>query len=209
MAIKAVISDLGRVILHFDNHIFYRKLAGYAPLNYEEIAALAFDHGELVRLFDGGRMTPRELYERVTKRVGARIGEEEFFVIYNDIFSPIPGTLDILGALKPGLRLVLLSNTDPMRFGFIRKTFPQILIFDEYVLSYEVGAIKPERAIFEEALRRARCRPEEAVFIDDLAGNVEAAARLGIRGIVFTAGTTDLAAELGALGLLGSAPDAR
>ena len=201
MTIKAVLSDLGRVILHFDNHIFFRKLAGYSSLSYEEIAKLAFDHGELVRLFDGGRMIPREFYERVTGRVGARMDEEAFFSIYNDIFSPIPGTLDILRELKPRVRLVLLSNTDPMRFGLIKRRFPEILIFDEYVLSYEVGAIKPDPAIFEEAIRRAGCRPAEAVFIDDLAVNVEAAAELGIRGIVFTAGTTDLAAELGKMGL--------
>ncbi len=203
MIIKAVVSDLGRVLLHFDNHIFYRKLSGYAPLSYEEIARLAFDHGELVRLFDGGRMAPREFYERVTSRTGARIGYDEFFTIYNDIFSPIPGTLDILGRLKPRARLLLLSNTDPMRFGFIKRTFPEILIFDEYVLSYEVGAIKPDPAIYEEAIRRAGCRPQEAVFIDDLALNVDAAAKQGIKGIVFTAGTTDIAAELRALGFSG------
>jgi putative hydrolase of the HAD superfamily len=203
MSVKAVLSDLGRVILHFDNHVFYRKLAGFAALSYEEIARLAFDHGELVRLFDGGRMTPREFYERVTARTGAKIGPDAFFAIYEDIFSPVPGTLDLLRGLKGGgRRLVLLSNTDPVRFGFIRRRFPEILIFDEYVLSYEVGAVKPDRAIYEEAIRRAGCRPAEAVFIDDLAENVEAAAALGIKGIVFKAGETDLAAELRRFGIL-------
>jgi putative hydrolase of the HAD superfamily len=202
MSVKAVLSDLGRVILHFDNHIFYRKLAGFASLSYEEIARLAFDHGELVRLFDGGRLAPRAFYERVTARTGAAIGYEEFFVIYNDIFSPVPGTLDLLRGVKAaGLRMVLLSNTDPMRFGFIKRRFPEILIFDAYTLSYEVGAIKPDRAIYEDAVRKAACRPEEAVFIDDMAENVEAAAALGIKGIVFKSGETDLAAELRALGI--------
>jgi len=199
---KAVVSDLGRVILHFDNHIFYRKLAGFASLSYEEIARLAFDHGELVRLFDGGRMAPREFYERVTARTGAAIGYEEFFAIYDDIFSLIPGTLDVLRGLKAlGLRLLLLSNTDPMRFGFIKRRFPEILIFDEYILSYQVKAIKPDRTIYDEAIRRAGCRPDEVVFVDDMAENVEAAAALGIKGIVFKAGVTDLAAELRAAGI--------
>lgn len=202
MGVKAVLSDLGRVLLHFDNHIFYRKLAGCASLSYEEIARLAFDHGELVRLFDGGRMEPRDFYERVTARTGASLGYDEFFAVYNDIFSPVPGTLDVLRGLKaPGRRLALVSNTDPMRFGFIRRRFPEILIFDDYVLSYEVGAIKPDRAIYDEAIRRAGCRPDEAVFIDDIAENVEAAAGLGIKGVVFKAGETDLAAALRALGV--------
>ncbi|MBN2205954.1 MAG: HAD family phosphatase [Candidatus Aminicenantes bacterium] len=202
MSVKAVLSDLGRVILHFDNHIFYRKLAGHASLSYEEIARLAFDHGELVRLFDGGRMEPRAFYGRVTARTGAAIGYDAFFAIYNDIFSPIPGTLDVLGGLKAaGLRLVLVSNTDPMRFGFIKRRFPEILIFNDYVLSYEVGAIKPDRAIYEEAIRKAGCRPDEAVFVDDIAENVAAAGALGIKGIVFKAGETDLAAALRALGV--------
>jgi FMN phosphatase YigB (HAD superfamily) len=77
----------------------------------------------------------------------------------------------------------LLSNTDTMRFGFIKRKFPEILIFDEYVLSFEVGFMKPHPQIYKEALERAGFRAKECVFIDDREENIEGAAKLGINGI--------------------------
>ena len=88
-----------------------------------------------------------------------------------------------------------------MRFGFVKKKFPEILIFDEYVLSYEVGFMKPHPQIFKEALRKARAEAEECVFIDDIEGNIEAALSLGINTILFGP-KTDLEAELQKKGLI-------
>jgi len=86
--------------------------------------------------------------------------------------------------LKKNYRLLLLSNTDVMRFAFIRKKFPEIMIFDEYILSFEVGLMKPDPQIYREALKRAKAEVEECVFIDDMKENVEAASKLGINGIL-------------------------
>ena len=52
--------------------------------------------------------------------------------------------------------------------------------FDALYLSYEMGIMKPERRIFEMMLKGEDAKPEETVFIDDSAHNVEAAAALGI-----------------------------
>ena len=42
------------------------------------------------------------------------------------------------------------------RFGFIKKKFPEILLFDDYILSFEVGYMKPHPEIYTEALKKAR-----------------------------------------------------
>ncbi len=67
------------------------------------------------------------------------------------------------------------------------------------MLSYELGMVKPEPEIYLEAARRAGCRPDECVFIDDMPENVEAAAKLGMAGVVYRP-ETDLAAEFRKLG---------
>jgi putative hydrolase of the HAD superfamily len=199
--IRAVISDLGQVLLWFDNDIFIRKLAAHGDLSVEEIKEAAHWNMDLITAFDKGGISPREFYERIVKAVGARMSREEFFAIYNDIFWLNARTLEVLKRVKPTCsKLLLLSNTDPERFGFVRKRFSQILIFDDYVLSYELGLVKPEPGIYREALRRAGCAADECVFIDDLPENVEAAVSLGAKGVVY-APTTDLAAELARLGL--------
>ena len=52
--------------------------------------------------------------------------------------------------------------------------------FDALYLSYEMRVMKPERRIFEMMLEGEKAVPEETVFIDDSAHNVEVAASLGI-----------------------------
>jgi HAD superfamily hydrolase (TIGR01509 family) len=199
--IRAVISDLGQVVLWFDNDIFIRKLAAHGDLSVDEIKEAAHLNMELITAFDKGGISPREFYERIVKAVGGRMSREKFFAIYNDIFWLNARAVEVLKRVKPTVsKLILLSNTDPERFGFVRKRFSQILIFDDYVLSYELGLAKPEPGIYREAVRRAGCAADECVFIDDLPENVEAAVSLGAKGVVYAA-TTDLAAELKELGL--------
>jgi HAD superfamily hydrolase (TIGR01509 family) len=199
--IRAIISDIGRVILWFDNDIFIRKLAATATIPEDKIKEAAHWNLDLLTEFDKGALSPGDFYRRVVQAVGSGIGEAEFRVIYNDIFRLNPPALDVLRKQKAaGMTLILLSNTDILRFGHIRRTYPEILIFDDYVLSYELGMVKPEPRIYLEAARRARCRPEECVFIDDMPENVAAAAALGMSGIVYRP-EIDLEAELVKLGL--------
>jgi putative hydrolase of the HAD superfamily len=53
------------------------------------------------------------------------------------------------------------------------------------VLSYQVGALKPGPEIFQVAIQRAGCRPEECFYTDDTAAHVEAARALGIDAAQF------------------------
>jgi epoxide hydrolase-like predicted phosphatase len=198
--IRCVISDLGKVIIFFDNNIFFEKIADYSPHSKEEIRELALAHFELVEFFDKGEITPQDFHARVIQKLEAHIDYDTFFSIYNDVFSLNPPVLQIMKRLKRKYRLVLLSNTDTMRFGFVKKKFPEILIFDEYVLSFEVGFMKPHPQIYKEALKKAGFPAKECVFIDDREENIKAAAKLGINGI-HLGPQTDLAAILKETGL--------
>lgn len=57
--------------------------------------------------------------------------------------------------------------------------------FDDLIFSAEVGFAKPDRRIFDRALARLQVQPVEAVFIDDVQENVEAAQAIGMAGIRF------------------------
>lgn len=198
--IKAVISDLGKVILFFDNHIFFKKIANYCSYSEDEIARLVRVHFNLIESFDTGKITPEEFYSSVATKLKAQIALDDFFTIYNDVFSLNPPVLQIMKRLKPKYNLILLSNTDIRRFGFIKQKFPEILIFDEYVLSYEVGSMKPHPQIYREALAKASAEAGECVFIDDIEENIQAAEALGINAILFKP-DTDLEKALRTLGL--------
>jgi HAD superfamily hydrolase (TIGR01509 family) len=197
--ISTIISDLGKVVLWFDNNIFYRKMTAFSPKSVDEMRAIVHGSFEFIELFDEGALTPHQFYERAVTLLGARLGYDEFLAAYVDVFSRNQPVIDLLKRSKGRYKLILLSNTDPLRFGFVRERFPDIFFFDDYVLSYEVKALKPGPEIYREALRRAAAPASSCAFIDDMEENIAGAAALGIQTIHYKA-DTDLEKELRTLG---------
>jgi putative hydrolase of the HAD superfamily len=198
--IETIVSDLGGILLHFDNAIFFRKLAAFTLHSPEEIRRVTHDNLDLAVLFEKGAVSPLDFFRNVKDLLELRLEYEEFFSLYVDIFSLDPVVLDLFRRLRPFYKMALLSNTDVMRWTFIKRRFPEILIFDAYGLSFDLGAMKPDPTVYLDVLNQTGTQPEEAVFIDDLMENVEAAERFGLRGIV-RGPATDLEAELLRLGV--------
>lgn len=199
--IKSVISDLGRVLVDFDNWRFLHRMERHSPLSAEDMMSRFRDNISVLRQFDMGKITPDEFYRKAVSLLEASVGKDSFFQYYNDVFSLNPHVLGVLKRLMGRYRLILLSNTDRERYGFVTSKFPEILFFDAYILSYEVGAVKPDLKIYRKALEAARAEAEECVFIDDLEDNIKAAKILGIQTVLLKAGT-DIAARLQDIGLL-------
>ncbi|HYZ85498.1 MAG TPA: HAD-IA family hydrolase, partial [Bryobacteraceae bacterium] len=78
-----------------------------------------------------------------------------------------------------------LSNTNAIHFEMIEANYPILRHFDDKILSYKVGAMKPSPRIYEEAIRRANCEPSEIFFTDDIPQYVEGAKMAGIDAVVF------------------------
>ena len=200
--IRVVIFDMGKVLVWFDNSILFRKLADLAGQDVDRVREVAHVKLELVQSFDRGEITPAEFKERVCSALGLSLSYSQFYEIFNDVYTPNVSALDIVRRLKAaGYVLVLLSNCDPERAGFIQKKFPETQVFDVRIVSYEVKLLKPEPAIYLLALQRAGAKAEECVFIDDMAVNIEAARALGIASVHYEYDKTDLEAELRGLGL--------
>jgi putative hydrolase of the HAD superfamily len=86
----------------------------------------------------------------------------------------------VVRAKRHGVRTALLSNSWGNRYP--RDGWDEM--FDVVVISGEVGLRKPEPEIFDLACSRLDVSPRECVFVDDLAVNVEAAAQLGMTGVL-------------------------
>lgn len=198
--IKSIISDLGNVLIFFDNNIFFDKIAEYSPLSEDEVIREVLAHLELSRSFDMGKVTPEKFYLQATQIFKATVDKTAFFSIYNDIFSLNMPIVGLLKSLQSRYKLVLCSNTDVERFGFVKKKFPEVMLFDKYVVSYEVGFMKPHPRIYEAALEEAGTRPEESVFIDDREENIIAAEKLGLQTILLNP-DTNLEHELQKIGV--------
>ncbi len=198
--IKAIISDMGQVVLWFDNRQFYRRLSQVSSLSEEEIRQVVRDHFDLIELFDTGQISPQEFYAKIISLTRANLAFEAFQEAYSDVFSPNYTVIEILKKAKNCCRLILLSNTDCLRFSFIQQRFPEAMIFDSLVLSYKVGLMKPHPQIYRLALEAAQVAPQEAVFIDDLEENIRMAETLGLATILYRP-ETDLAQALLSFGV--------
>ncbi|MCX7972902.1 MAG: HAD family phosphatase [Candidatus Aminicenantes bacterium] len=198
--IKAIISDMGQVVLWFDNGQFYRRLSQVSPLSQEEIRQIVRDHFELIELLDTGRISPPEFYTKIISLTQANLSYEDFIEAYCNVFSPNYQVINILKRAKTSCRLILLSNTDLLRFSYIRERFPEAMIFDSLVLSYEVGLMKPHPEIYRIALDVAQVSPGEAVFIDDLEENIRTANLLGLKSILYRP-ETELEKALSSFGI--------
>lgn len=112
----------------------------------------------------------------------------------------IDGSVAILESLKrQGHPLYAITNFNHEKFAIARQRFAFLSLFDDTVVSAEVGLIKPDPAIFELFLARNRLAASECVFIDDSRANVASAKDVGMETIHFTA-PEQLARELRGFG---------
>jgi len=93
--------------------------------------------------------------------------------------------LDFLRSLRPDRKVGLISNAwSGLRKVVTTNQFADV--FDEMVISAEVGLVKPDPRIYQLALERLGVHPKESVFLDDVLVNVEAARSVGMSAIQFT-----------------------
>lgn len=193
--IKTVIFDLGGVIIPLDFARGYRQIGQLCGLKPEEVPKRIAATG-LVPLLETGNIGAEQFVQELSAALGLNVTPEQFRQLWSSIFPPytlIPEAL--LAGLRRERRLVLLSNTNVLHFEMIRANYALLGQFDAFVLSYEVGALKPARQMFEAAIEKAACRPEECFYTDDAAVNVEAARQAGMDAVQFH-NFEQLAAEL-------------
>jgi putative hydrolase of the HAD superfamily len=76
-----------------------------------------------------------------------------------------------------------LSNTNELHFNYVIKQQGIFIFFDVVSLSFKVKAMKPDRRIFDDCLKKLGLLPEECVYIDDIKEYADKATELGLTGI--------------------------
>jgi epoxide hydrolase-like predicted phosphatase len=180
MRVGAVFFDIGGVLEITPDTGWRKKWDGRA-----------FDCPELEEVWRAGsigRMALDEVERRIAEILRLdRTGLEEFMA---DLWAEYLGELNVeltayFRALRPQYRTGIISNSfvgaterEEARYRFSS-------VCDDVVYSHEVGIAKPDQRIFELALSRLGVRPEESVFLDDLAVHVEAARSLGMKAVLY------------------------
>lgn len=199
---SVAVFDLGGVLIDWNPRYLYRKL-----FNGDEQAMEHFlsnicspawnEQQDAGRSFADGCASLKAIHPEAALCIDA------WFKRYDEMLAgPIQGTVDILGELHSrGVPLYALSNWSVETFPLAQKRFEFLRWFDGIMLSGEVGLVKPDPRFFRVFLESFSIDPANAVFVDDLRHNIEAATAAGLHGIVFT-GPDELRRELARVGLL-------
>ncbi|MGD0580451.1 MAG: HAD family phosphatase [Bryobacteraceae bacterium] len=198
--IRALIFDLGRVLLNLTPEASYARMAALSGLSRDEIQ-LRLRDSRLNYEFESGRISARDFAQKVCGLLGTAVPFEDFREVWYamvDQGAIIPE--QFIASLHKSYRLVLLSNTNELHFDMLKERCPMLSHFDGYTLSYEVGVQKPDEAIYRDAVAKANCQARECFYTDDIQAYVEAARRIGIQAAQFR-GLEELKTDLRGAGV--------
>lgn len=189
MAIESIIFDLGDVIIDLDFSRFFNEVITPSPLNKPK-TPIMLEFFRQSDTYHQGKITDEEFYKQACELLQVcMLNQSEFFDAFNSIISGL--NLEMVELIKKirknnKVKFVCISNINSSHWTFLKKQKWDIWeLFDEFILSHEIHMTKPDPKIFELAIKKAGCRPEQILFIDDGLNNVHSARELGINAIRF------------------------
>jgi 2-haloacid dehalogenase len=207
--VKAVVFDLGGVLIDWDPRYLYRKLLADEAAVEEFLATVCTPEWNAEQ--DRGRPFAEGVAELVERHPAHAAAIAAYFDRWGEMLGgEIGGTVELLAELRAaGMPLYALTNWSAETFVIARERFELLSWFDGVVVSGEERMIKPDPAFFRLLLDRFGLAPEATFYVDDSEPNVAAASALGLDAVRFT-GPEQLRRELAARRALGrSAPSAR
>jgi epoxide hydrolase-like predicted phosphatase len=185
MTIRAVIWDIGGVLVRTEDREPRMRQAERLGLTREALVYLVFD-SEMGQKAQLGAVSAKELLEYVCQAVHLPVEEAANFE--QEFFAGDRLDVDLVNyirSLRTRYRTGIISNAwDDVR-SMINERWKMADAFDQIVLSAEVKIGKPDPRVFKLALENLGVAPEEAVFIDDFAHNIEGARAVGMHAIQF------------------------
>lgn len=190
-SIKNIVFDLGDVIINIDVPRTAQAFASLTGRELDEVIQI-FRDGEVFSRFETGKLDAGAFRLYLRQLLGRTDWEDlQLDTAWNSLLLDIPAErIELIKKLNGQYRLFLLSNTSSIHVEAVNKILQQATgvgrlddLFEKVYLSYEMGVMKPHKAIYEMMLEDAGLKAEETLFLDDNADNIRGAAEVGIQTI--------------------------
>ena len=189
---RYVFFDLGNVLVHFDPNVACRNVAQAAGASEESVYAALYGSGIEVR-YERGELDDEAFADAFRRELGRPVETSALLEGMSAMFEPHQAMLPLIRSLHQihqcgtELGLGILSNTCRAHWNWVQHQGWEVATgwFQDSVLSYEVGHMKPEPEIYQAAAETADVPPEHIFFTDDRLENVHAAQQAGWRAEVF------------------------
>jgi len=191
--IKAIIFDLGGVLLDIDFKKVCTSFKTLGANNFEEI----YSQHECDPIFENletGKISEEDFCLALKKYTKESVTNKEIADAWNSILLDFRlSSLNSLKKLKNKYSLFLLSNTNTIHQQAFNKIFENTVgegsfnsFFDKAYYSHEIGLRKPNADAYQYILQENNLQPYETLFIDDTPGNIEGAKAVGMPTILLT-----------------------
>jgi len=181
---KAVIFDLGKVLLDFDYRIAGRKLAAQAHLPPQALTDLLLQT-DLLLNYETGLTSTGEFFQALCKATGYGGNLSDFATCFGDIFTPIEPMIALHSELRRrGYPTYIFSNTNELAVEHVRRTYPFFANFDAHIYSFEHRCMKPGAGLYEVVEKSSNRSGPEILYLDDRLENIEAGAARGWQTIL-------------------------
>jgi len=189
--IEFVYFDLGNVLARFDVDRACNNVALRWGIEPAKVRHVLWTSGAQDR-FEHGHEDDESFAEIARQSLGLANDDaltRELMNTLSDMFDPIVEMESVVNEVRlSGTKLGILSNTCIAHWRWLLEAdYPALRgPFDRVVLSYEVGAMKPNLAIYDHAQSLAGVDPAAILFLDDRSDNIEAALACGWQAYPFT-----------------------
>jgi putative hydrolase of the HAD superfamily len=182
---SAIVFDLGNVLIPFDYGFAINKFNQIEKGLGVRFIEFYKSNYSFHRDFERGNIPESEFVNKMLGAVDHKIDADTFRRYYADIFSVNENVISLLPALKKKYKLFLLSNTDSIHKKYGWEKYDFLDYFDELILSFEVGSVKPEEKIYRAVEEASGLPSEEHFYIDDIQEYIDAAINIGWDAVLF------------------------
>lgn len=184
---KAIIFDLGNVLLPIDLSLTYEAFSAFSSLSSSEIASAIMEHHLWVP-YEAGKQNDVEFRDLLREHLDLTISDADFDNAFSALLLDFhTGVYEWIASLKSQFHLFLLSNTSAIHAERFTKVAlgPEgqnlFSLFHQVYYSFEMGLVKPDTAIYQQVLDEQGFSPEEVLFFDDNVANINSAKSMGIQ----------------------------
>ncbi len=200
--IATVLFDMNDVLFRYDRNVRVAHLARLCGRPATAVEAAIWGSG-FEDSGDCGAMDADAYLVGFAERLGCPLTMDEWAEALRAAVTPIPETLALAASVGRAARVAVLTNNNLMVKRAVDTVFPELrpIFGDDFFVSAEFGARKPDPEAYGGCLARLGAAPEATLFVDDSVRNVAGAERAGLRGHLYC-GSEELARALASAGLL-------
>ena len=185
--IEFIYFDLGNVLLYFSRQRQFQQMADVLGVSAEEIDQIVKEH-DLMHRCETGKLSPEQTHAVFCDAAQTKCDFGALCHAGSNIFELNSSILPLITQLsRTGHRLGILSNTSESHWEYCLERYSLLRnCFEECILSYEVGTMKPEPAIYQAAVEAAGVPAENIFYTDDLSANIKGAIACGMDAVLYT-----------------------